>query len=218
MPTIPIDPNAPLPATSLIKIPRQPRSIAMVHCILNAGIEIIRDNGLQSMTTNKVADRAGVGIGSLYQYFSNKESILAGIIERSLLEVEQILQKFLAMNIDIDADTLLRSGLVVMLRYYDSYPNVIKPILREAPLLAQGSAAVLIERLLTDFLQAYLLHNSHRYRIRRGYAGMYVTVNAMIYIFMKWTVDPSPMLTEEKLVDAMMDQMMSAVEVIEPTQ
>ncbi|MFP5431416.1 MAG: TetR/AcrR family transcriptional regulator, partial [Gammaproteobacteria bacterium] len=78
-----------LPQSALIKIPRQPRSIGMVHSILDAGMAVIRDTGLAGMTTNRVADRAGMSIGSLYQYFANRESILAGIIERSQLDIIQ---------------------------------------------------------------------------------------------------------------------------------
>ena len=82
----------PLPHSVLLKIPRQPRSIEMVHCILNAGMDVIRDSGLQAMTTNRVAEQAGISIGSLYQYFANRDSILTGIIERSLIGADKILQ------------------------------------------------------------------------------------------------------------------------------
>jgi AcrR family transcriptional regulator len=201
----------PLPQNALIKIPRQPRSIEMVHCILDAGMEVIREAGLHGMSTNRVADRAGVSIGSLYQYFANRESILAGIIERSLIGIDHLLQSLQAQKIEMPVDELLRTGLRLLLRHYDSYLTVLRPILREAPLLAQNSAAVTMERLLNDLLRNYLLHNSDRYRLVNGYAGMYVAVNSLIFIYLKWIVEPSPLITEEQLVDALVLQLMSSI-------
>ncbi|MEH6450517.1 MAG: TetR/AcrR family transcriptional regulator [Oleispira sp.] len=205
----------PVPYNALIKIPRQPRSIEMVHCILDAGMEVIRETGLHSMSTNKVADRAGVSIGSLYQYFANRESILAGIIERSLIGIEQLLQSFHTQKIEMPVDQLLRSGLMILLRHYDPYLTVLRPILREAPLLAHNSAAVTMERLLSDLLRNYLLHHSDRYRLAQGYAGMYVAINSLIFMYLKWMVEPSPVITEGQLVDALVSQLMSAIDEVD---
>lgn len=201
----------PLPQNALIKIPRQPRSVDMVHCILDAAMEVIRESGLNSMSTNKVADRAGVSIGSLYQYFANRESILAGIIERSLVGTDQLLQSFSMQKVDIPAEGLLRMGFSLVLRHFEPYLEVTRPILREAPLLAQNSAAMIMERLLSDLLRNFLLHNSDRYRLTKGFAGMYVAVNSLIFIYLKWVVEPSPMITEEQLIDALVTQVMSAI-------
>lgn len=213
MKKIPVVVEDPIPHAALIKIPKQPRSIEMVHCILNAGMEIIRDEGLQSMSTNRVAEQAGISIGSLYQYFSNRESILAGIIERSIIDVDQLLQSTLAEYMDVPAEQLLTVGITMMIRYYDEYLDVLRPIVREAPLLAQNSVANAMEKSVTDLLRTYLLHNSQRYRLVHGYAGIYVGVNSTIFIYLKWLVDPSPMIKEEQLVNALVHQIMSQIEV-----
>jgi AcrR family transcriptional regulator len=201
----------PLPQNALIKIPLQPRSVDMVHCILDAAMEVIRESGLQSMSTNRVADRAGVSIGSLYQYFANRDSILAGIIERSLVGTEKLLQSLSAQKVDTPADQLLRMGIFAILRHFEPYIEVTRPILREAPLLAQNSAAMIMERLLSDLLRNFLLHNSDRYRLAKGFAGMYVAVNSLIFIYLKWVAESNPMITEEQLIDALATQVMSAI-------
>lgn len=210
-----LKPDSPLPRNALIKIPRQPRSIEMVHCILNAGMEIIHESGLHGMTTNRVAERAGISIGSLYQYFANRESILAGIIERSLIDIDQVLQTLPLSRGDVPPALLLRTGLQLMLHYFDPYIDVLRPILREAPLLAQNSAALIMERTVSDVLRNYLLHNSDRYRLRHGYAGLYVAVNSLIYLYMKWVLEPSPLMSEDQLLDAVVYQTMMAIEVLD---
>jgi AcrR family transcriptional regulator len=64
------------------KLPRQRRSAATVEAILEAAAHILERDGLPALTTNRVAERAGASIGSLYQYFPNREAILAALIRR----------------------------------------------------------------------------------------------------------------------------------------
>ncbi len=64
------------------KIPRQKRSAETVEIIVEAAARILETKGLAAYTTNAVAERAGVSIGSLYQYFPNKDALTAALIER----------------------------------------------------------------------------------------------------------------------------------------
>jgi AcrR family transcriptional regulator len=61
--------------------PKQRRSQEIVDSILEAGRLLLRDGGPEGLTTNRIADRAGVSIGSLYRYFPNKAAIVAAIYE-----------------------------------------------------------------------------------------------------------------------------------------
>jgi AcrR family transcriptional regulator len=58
------------------KQPRQSRSQSLVDAILQAAIRVLTREGARRFTTIRVADEAGISIGSLYQYFPNKEAIL----------------------------------------------------------------------------------------------------------------------------------------------
>jgi AcrR family transcriptional regulator len=64
------------------KAPRQGRAVATVDAIIEAAARIIEADGLDALTTNRIAEKAGVGIGSLYQYFPAREAILAALIAR----------------------------------------------------------------------------------------------------------------------------------------
>jgi AcrR family transcriptional regulator len=67
------------------KRPHQQRSAATVDAILEAAAHILERKGLDALTTNAVAELAGVSIGSLYQYFPGKAAILAELIRRERL-------------------------------------------------------------------------------------------------------------------------------------
>jgi AcrR family transcriptional regulator len=61
--------------------PKQLRSRAIVEAIVEAGRRILEADGPGALTTNHIAERAGVSIGSLYRYFPNKEAVIAAICE-----------------------------------------------------------------------------------------------------------------------------------------
>lgn len=64
------------PRISTRKEPKQSRSNELVSAILTAAVQVLVEEGAQRFTTARVAEKAGVSIGSLYQYFPNKASIL----------------------------------------------------------------------------------------------------------------------------------------------
>jgi AcrR family transcriptional regulator len=65
--------NAPI---SSRRKPKQARSTDLVSAILEAALQVLAKEGAQRFTTTRVAERAGVSVGSVYQYFPNKASIL----------------------------------------------------------------------------------------------------------------------------------------------
>jgi AcrR family transcriptional regulator len=65
-----------IPEISSRKQPKQARSTELVAAILEAAIQVLRKEGARRFTTARVAERAGVSVGSVYQYFPNKAAIL----------------------------------------------------------------------------------------------------------------------------------------------
>ncbi len=68
------------------KTPTQERARATVDALLQAAAYILVKRGWQALTTNSIAERAGVNIASLYQFFPNKEAIVAEVERRHIVE------------------------------------------------------------------------------------------------------------------------------------
>jgi len=64
------------------KPPTQSRAAETVNAVIEAAARILERNGFEGYTTNAIAERAGVSIGSLYQYFPGKEAVTVALIER----------------------------------------------------------------------------------------------------------------------------------------
>lgn len=85
----------PKPSATPRKQPKQERSQATVEAILLATTHILTENEYDRLTTNRVAERAGVSIGSLYQYFPNKQALIFALAEHHANEMVQLAQHHL---------------------------------------------------------------------------------------------------------------------------
>ncbi len=63
------------------KTPIQARSTVTVEAISEAAVQVLLSHGAERLTTTRVADRAGVSVGTLYQYYPNKQSLLFAVLE-----------------------------------------------------------------------------------------------------------------------------------------
>lgn len=70
--------------------PQQARGQERVDLILDTAAELIAKEGYETLTTNAIAERAGISIGSLYRYFPDKEAILRGLAIRHLEQVQAL--------------------------------------------------------------------------------------------------------------------------------
>ena len=97
--------------------PKQERSKALVDAILTATAQLLRELGSEQVTTNKIATRAGVSIGSLYQYFPNKAELYTALAERHVERLEGVLMPLLRRfgeTPDLDLVHALVESLMIM--------------------------------------------------------------------------------------------------------
>ncbi len=66
------------------KRPRQARAVVTVDAIFEATIQLLLSEGMHRLTTTRVAERAGVSVGTMYQYFPNKQALIYALNERYL--------------------------------------------------------------------------------------------------------------------------------------
>ncbi len=117
------------------KRPRQQRARLTVEAILEAAAQVFESEGYAVGTTNRIAERAGVSIGSLYQYFPNKDAILVALVERHVEEgVEAVGPLLLALP---ERQPPLRealTGLVsAMVELHRHRPALHRVLFEEAP-------------------------------------------------------------------------------------
>lgn len=103
------------------KTPRQARSAATVDAIFEATIQVLLADGLPRLTTTRVAGRAGVSVGTMYQYFPHKEALLYAVLDRYLQDVvaaiEATAETYAGAPLGTMSDGLVEAYLDVKLRH-----------------------------------------------------------------------------------------------------
>lgn len=113
------------------KKPRQARSRGTVEAILQAGARILSDEGWAGFTTNKVAELAGVSIGSLYQYFPDKLSLVDAIRRRHLDDCLAVMRKSRADG--LPPARFVENLVQAMVAAHSIFPGLHRVLLDEAP-------------------------------------------------------------------------------------
>jgi AcrR family transcriptional regulator len=115
------------------KQPKQERSQATVEAILSATAHILTENGYDQLTTNRVAERAGVSIGSLYQYFPNKEALIFALAEHHANEMVQLAKQHLEGLSDRTIPEVLRHIIKAALAAHAVNPKLHRVLHEQIP-------------------------------------------------------------------------------------
>jgi AcrR family transcriptional regulator len=125
--------------------PVQRRSQETVDAIVEASARVLARHGYSAATTNRIAARAGVSIGSLYEYFPNKESVLAALLERHTSEGGAEVLGALEGAIDRGAPLaeLVSELVAALLRQHRRSPELHRVLFEEMPHPPGADACVL---------------------------------------------------------------------------
>lgn len=134
----------------------QARSQATVDAILAATAHILVREGYDRASTNKVAERAGVSIGSLYQYFPGKEALVAALLERHLAEMDAVLRAALPRLAAEPIDRAARSIVQVMVDVHAIDPALHKVFVEQVPRIGKLERVEGFEREMTALVRGYL--------------------------------------------------------------
>jgi AcrR family transcriptional regulator len=127
-----------MPATSKVRTaPRkkavQPRAQATVEAILTATARLLVREGYDHASTNRIAEAAGVSIGSLYQYFPSKEALVAALMERHIVEMSDVLHREAARVIDAPIERAVEHIVRAMLEAHAVNPKLHKVFVEQVP-------------------------------------------------------------------------------------
>ena len=115
------------------KQPRQERSRETVSAILEATLRLIRAEGLEGLNTNRIAELAGVSVGSLYQCFPSKEALAGALLEAHLAGIKELLVARLKGLSSSPLPEAIRALIESVIDLYQSDPKVVATLETLAP-------------------------------------------------------------------------------------
>ena len=188
------------------KRPVQQRSRDMVATLLDAAAQVIVERGLDNLTTNHVAEAAGVSIGSLYQYFGDKDALVEALLQRHAAELLAVVDGRLRALIDADAREITRGILEAVFDVVENDP-CRRELTRHWDRLRTRSTFRALEQHMTEACRVYLLRHHEQYQVENLPAALFVAINSLHYTVAYYLSLESPVLQRSEIIGALADML-----------
>ena len=152
------------PLTKPRKEASQERSRATVDALIDATARILVREGFDKASTNRIAEVAGVSVGSLYQYFPSKEALVAAVIERHQQEIMQLVRSELAEVANQPIEQGVRTLVAVAIKSHRLDPKLHRVLAEQIPRVGKLEKVETFNRGNYTLFKTYL--QSHRKELR----------------------------------------------------
>ena len=191
------------------KKPQQQRAKLIVDHILQAAQICIVEQGLMHITTPKIAEKAGVSVGSLYQYFENKEEIIQELLRRKsenlglalkqmVITQEQLsIQEIIPLSIQFGFDVMrAESGFFIeVLKHWHGYNH--------------SEAAQILEKHFFE-VGMYLFNRFYRHwDFETLKHKSFVIINSTLFTMMRYVSNNSFLISEQQLRDKLSNRILA---------
>jgi AcrR family transcriptional regulator len=135
-----------VPAQTTRRRPVQARSAATYEAVVEAAAQVFERHGYARGTTNRIAERAGVSIGTLYQYFADKDAVLRAVAEHHVAEAgREVVAELARLDADPEPAAALAAVLRAVVALHRDRPRLHRLLFEEAPLSPElrGTVAAL---------------------------------------------------------------------------
>ncbi len=175
----------------------QERSRATVDTLIEATARILVREGFDKASTNRIAEEAGVSIGSLYQYYPGKEALVAAVIERHDQEIMQVVHEALAEVASQPIEKAVRRLVVAAIEAHRIDPELHRVIAEQIPRTGSLENIEAFNRQTYALFRAYL--EGHRDELRMVDLGLatYVCVTTIEALTHTAVLHRSEMLSDE---------------------
>jgi AcrR family transcriptional regulator len=119
--------------------PQQLRAQQTVAAVLDATVKILKREGIEGVTTNRIAHVAGVSIGSVYQYFPDKRAIFAALHDRHSDEMGLLVERTMLEHASAPLEDLVRALVEALVDAHTTDPELFALLTSEVPHGSQGA-------------------------------------------------------------------------------
>jgi AcrR family transcriptional regulator len=125
--------------THFRRLPGQRRARQTVDAILDAVVRLLKREGIKAVTTNRVAEVAGVSIGSVYQYFPDKHALFIALHERHIEQIDRLVESKLVENTKSSLEVLVRAVVDGLVDAHLPDSELYRALATEVPHRADGT-------------------------------------------------------------------------------
>ena len=184
------------------KIPKQERSRLLVESIIDATAIVIAKHGLAAATTARITDEVGISIGSLYQYFDNKEDLYEAVLERIVEKLIALVEKQSLTKEPFTLSVWVTTLLNDVWDFLEADNGLYLQVVRNWSQLDFVSGMDVLEQKMLSVLSVYLLQQPTRISHNTGDlpARLYILTNSILFTLLRYISKPSPLVSRQALI------------------
>lgn len=171
----------------------------MVERIIAAGQTVLLRDGYDRASTNRVADEAGISPGSLYQYFPDKEAILAAVVDRYSDELASQLTAVLSDRLDAPGPQLVRASLNGLLEVLSENVEYLRLVIEQLPRAQYGGRTEALEQRISDLVAAYLSIRKPQTKLTEPATSAWLLVRMVEHLTIQYVLEEPPIARERFL-------------------
>jgi AcrR family transcriptional regulator len=182
------------------KRPQQERSQQMVTALIEATALCMSKYGLDAVTTPKIAEMAGVSVGSLYQYFDDKQALIEAFIEKGTHDVVKALQTLINQ---IESDRLeeivqqsIQYGFSLLLQSDGLYLEIVRNWHR----LPMQKMVDVMQSFSLDFGRLFFTKHYQTHSIQNLHVKFFIIVNSTLFTMMQYMSSNNPMISQDEMI------------------
>jgi len=181
--------------------PRQPRSRATVTLILDAAIRILDREGLVALTTSRVAEVAGVSVGTLYQYFAHREAIIDALQDRELERAGAMLERVLGNSENASDPVVARAVVNELLRLYRAAPALHRVLAVDGLRISPTERVLAFDARSVALIKAFLTMAGSRVRHTNFEAAAFVIYQSVRATMLSYLLEAPAGVDDDTLVN-----------------
>ena len=180
------------------KLPTQARAQQTVETILAATKKLLVRHGYEGTSTNRVAEVAGVSIGSLYQYFPSKAALVNALVQRHLARMSEVLASTAAAQGEIaTVEQATRTVIRAIFAAHRVNPSLHRVLLEQMPRIGEIDNLAVFEAQTQQLIEAYLIEHASEVRRENIKMASRVAILAVRGVTL-WTVMRNPKDLEDE--------------------
>jgi len=183
------------------KRPRQARAKVTVDAILASSARVLVKRGFDGFTTNEVAETAGVSIGSLYQYFPNKEALVAALIEKHIEDMNAALLFELTRVAQLPMAEAVRAVIELTIRAHQVDAELHQVLTEQVPRVGRMARIRELDAICHRMVAGILATRRHELAIRDPELSAFIVVASIESIVHRAALFAPERLRDPRLVD-----------------
>ncbi|EIB7235542.1 TetR/AcrR family transcriptional regulator, partial [Acinetobacter baumannii] len=192
--------------------PKQNRAINTFDSIVGAGFISVMKNGLDHTTVLKVCEIAGVGSGSFYEYFKNKEALFVEMQQHFIAEISKVIYGVIPEILDLEIPEAIRTIFLKIGEFLAKDNNKYFYWLSVSSKYSTEASHVKAVKAINVLAIEYAMKHPEELKIKNLKMMVYILIHSSIALTMNFFTSENMGFTFEELVDCLINITMSYIE------